>query len=124
MNYLFCVFYQSGDTSSDSLPAFVRIVTRGAVADLRSDVSSLELFSVSLFPFLFIPMQNNCFGGILESACLSVHLVATCAQITCFCQSTGRDTESHLVTAIVFLALNIEIDLAHFFFFKMKVSVK
>ncbi|KAL4226297.1 hypothetical protein ACF0H5_014280 [Mactra antiquata] len=37
----------TGDTSSSSLPAYVRILTRGAVADVRSDISSLELFTAS-----------------------------------------------------------------------------
>ncbi|XP_045164722.2 uncharacterized protein LOC123528789 isoform X2 [Mercenaria mercenaria] len=37
----------SGDISCNSLPAYVRILTRGSVADVRSDISSLELFTAS-----------------------------------------------------------------------------
>ena len=33
---------------SHTIPAFTRIVTRGTVSEVRSDISSLELFSVSL----------------------------------------------------------------------------
>ncbi|WAR25349.1 hypothetical protein MAR_011053 [Mya arenaria] len=35
----------TGDTSSQSLPAYVRIITRGIVSDNRADISSLELFT-------------------------------------------------------------------------------
>lgn len=34
----------TGEMGSDSLPVFMRIVSRGAVAEIRSDISSLELF--------------------------------------------------------------------------------
>ena len=44
---LYCQF-QSGESGSDSLPMYMRIVTRGAVAEIRSDVSSLELFLVGV----------------------------------------------------------------------------
>ncbi|XP_060556471.1 uncharacterized protein LOC132717092 isoform X1 [Ruditapes philippinarum] len=37
----------TGVTGSNSLPAYVRILTRGPVADIRADVSSLELFAAS-----------------------------------------------------------------------------
>ena len=49
--HLICVLFQfqSGELGSDSLPMYMRIVTRGAVAEIRSDVSSLELFLVGLF---------------------------------------------------------------------------
>ena len=30
------------------LPAYVRAITRGAVEEIRSDISSLELFTVSI----------------------------------------------------------------------------
>ncbi|ESO89881.1 hypothetical protein LOTGIDRAFT_234020 [Lottia gigantea] len=47
---------------SSSLPAFARIVTRGAVAEIRSDISSLELFSavnVNIDPFKVIQVVKQ-----------------------------------------------------------------
>ena len=41
------VLIQTGSVGPESLPVYMRIVTRGAVADIRSDISSLELFAVS-----------------------------------------------------------------------------
>lgn len=37
----------SGAVNSNSLPAYVRVLTRGAVSDIRSDISSLELFTAA-----------------------------------------------------------------------------
>ena len=58
--------------------------------------------------FFILPRKTNVFGGILESACLSVCLsvhVSVCVQNTRFCQSAGGGIKSHLVTALVFLVL-------------------
>ena len=49
---------------------------------------------------LIILAQHECFGGILESACLSVHMSA-CVQNISFCQSASGGIKSHLVTALV-----------------------
>ena len=46
------VLIQTGSEGPESLPVYMRIVTRGAVADVRSDISSLELFAVSTIYFL------------------------------------------------------------------------
>ena len=35
------------DGSNENIPAFLRIVTRGRAFEVRSDISNLELFSVS-----------------------------------------------------------------------------
>ena len=53
-----------------------------------------------------MPPRYKCFGGILESACLSVHpCVCPCmcpsVQKTSFYQSNGGGIMSHLVTALV-----------------------
>ena len=36
------------DKNTDNIPAFLRIVTRGRANEVRSDISNLELFSVSI----------------------------------------------------------------------------
>ena len=55
----------------------------------------------------------NVFGGILESACLPVHL----------CQSAGRDIKSHLVTALVIFILIVGfVSLQAFFHGKLKIQ--
>ena len=58
--HLICVLFQfqSGELGSDSLPMYMRIVTRGAVAEIRSDVSSLELFLVGLMSKKFLRQCN------------------------------------------------------------------
>ena len=48
------------------------------------------------------------FRGKLESACLSINVSicqSVCVQNTTVCQSAGRGIKSHLVTALVFIAL-------------------
>jgi len=42
------------------IPAYARIITRGVVTDLRTDISSLELFAVS-FPYLtfFVSVKRD-----------------------------------------------------------------
>ena len=62
---------------------------------------------------IFIPPQNECFGAILETACLSVRVsvrlcvrVSVCVQNTTFCQSAGGDIKPPSVTALVFLSLS------------------
>ena len=52
----------------------------------------------------FIPRKTNVFGGMLESACLSVGM-SLYVQNTNFCQSAGRVTKSHSVTALIFLVI-------------------
>ncbi|KAK6175378.1 hypothetical protein SNE40_013854 [Patella caerulea] len=50
------------DHNAKQMPAVARIVTRGAVADVRSDMSSLELFSVTnvnIDPFKVIKIIRN-----------------------------------------------------------------
>ncbi|KAH3818725.1 hypothetical protein DPMN_120450 [Dreissena polymorpha] len=52
----------TGDVGSGSLPAYVRIVTRGLVSDSRSDVSSLEMFlssSANADPYNVIKVMKN-----------------------------------------------------------------
>ena len=47
---------------SHTIPAFTRIVTRGTVSEVRSDISSLELFSfynVNSDPFKLIQKIQN-----------------------------------------------------------------
>ena len=62
----------------------------------------------------------NVFGGILESACLTVHpcvhpCVSVCVQNTSICQSAGRGIKSHLVTAVVLSGIVCAIYLPKFY---------
>lgn len=45
---------RQSDRLAGRMPAFTRIVTRGPAADIRSDVSSLELFSVGFLSLAHI----------------------------------------------------------------------
>ena len=57
---------------------------------------------------LLYPCKINVLRGMLESACLSVCLsvcVSVCVQNASFCQSSGWDVKSHLVTALVYLVV-------------------
>ena len=70
-------FYQTGEVGSDSLPVYMRIVTRGAVAEIRSDVSSLELFLVwdQQFTFVISFISKGCFIRHFESTSSSVPII-------------------------------------------------
>ena len=57
---------------------------------------------------IVISQQKECFWGVLESACMSIHVssrpsvrVSVCVQNIKFCQSAGGDIKSHLVAALV-----------------------
>ena len=65
------------DNSAHNIPAFLRIVTRGRADEVRSDIGSLELFSVSLW-------ENSCETCLrLDSEVVtdSTHLVKNCVRI-------------------------------------------
>ena len=45
----FFLIWQDPEDKLGRIPAFARLITRGPVEDIRSDISSLELFTVSGF---------------------------------------------------------------------------
>lgn len=41
------------------MPAFVRIITRGVLTEIRTDISALELFSVSILSNSVVSVFGN-----------------------------------------------------------------
>ena len=86
-----CSFFALGTVAKWCIREWVMVKS-----DLRRIIVGTVYFSY--------PRKTNVFGGILESACLSVH-VSVCVQNTSFCQRAGGGIKSHLVTALVFSGL-------------------